>query len=191
MRRRAFTLIELLVVIAIIAILAAILFPVFARAREKARQASCSSNVKQLALAFNMYVQDYDETFPYAGCTLNSRGSWIYMTNATGPVYDVTQGAIYPYIKNSQLFLCPSRRRAVNCDHEMNGAVSGQALAVVLVPATTVLTAESNCDDGVGSALDDVVNGHNGGMNIGFVDGHVKWTQANKVVQSLFTVADD
>ena len=62
--RKGFTLIELLVVIAIIAILAAILFPVFARAREKARQASCQSNLKQLTLAMLMYVQDYDEKFP-------------------------------------------------------------------------------------------------------------------------------
>ncbi len=65
-RRRAFTLIELLVVIAIIAILAAILFPVFAQAREKARQTSCLSNHKQYALATLMYVQDYDETFPFS-----------------------------------------------------------------------------------------------------------------------------
>src|SRR5207302_3892260 len=64
-RREAFTLIELLVVIAIIAILAAILFPVFAQARAKARQASCTSNLKQLNLAVIMYKQDYDETFPY------------------------------------------------------------------------------------------------------------------------------
>src|SRR5262249_4483117 len=63
-RNRGFTLIELLVVIAIIAILAAILFPVFAQAREKARQATCLSNCKQIGLASNMYVQDYDETFP-------------------------------------------------------------------------------------------------------------------------------
>ncbi|MCD6351947.1 MAG: prepilin-type N-terminal cleavage/methylation domain-containing protein, partial [Armatimonadetes bacterium] len=62
--RRGFTLIELLVVIGIIAILAAILFPVFARAREKARQASCLSNLKQLALGFLMYIQDYDERLP-------------------------------------------------------------------------------------------------------------------------------
>ncbi|MBZ0172326.1 MAG: DUF1559 domain-containing protein, partial [Phycisphaerales bacterium] len=63
-RRLAFTLIELLVVIAIIAILAAILFPVFARAREKARQSSCASNLKQLALGLMQYAQDYDETYP-------------------------------------------------------------------------------------------------------------------------------
>jgi prepilin-type N-terminal cleavage/methylation domain-containing protein len=63
-RRKGFTLIELLVVIAIIAILAAILFPVFAQARDKARQTTCTSNTKQTALAFMMYINDYDETFP-------------------------------------------------------------------------------------------------------------------------------
>ncbi len=89
--KRGFTLIELLVVIAIIAILAAILFPVFARAREKARQASCQSNLKQLALAFHSYVQDYDERV--FGARLNVRG-WT--------------GALEPYIKNVQIFECPS-----------------------------------------------------------------------------------
>jgi len=88
--RRAFTLIELLVVIAIIAILAAILFPVFARAREKARQASCSSNVKQLQLAVLMYAQDYDERVI---CRWGS-GPW--------------QVLCQPYIKNAQMLICPS-----------------------------------------------------------------------------------
>jgi len=97
--RRGFTLIELLVVIAIIAILAAILFPVFARAREKARQASCSSNQKQLGLAFMMYAQDYDEMNPYLWMLIN-------YPNTTDAYYwwEVTQ----PYIKNTQIFRCPS-----------------------------------------------------------------------------------
>ena len=86
--RRGFTLIELLVVIAIIAILAAILFPVFAKAREKARQSSCLSNVKQLGLAMMQYAQDYDERLP-----MYADGGYRYN-------WDV---AIEPYLKNSQV----------------------------------------------------------------------------------------
>src|SRR5947208_16218835 len=71
-QKRGFTLIELLVVIAIIAILAAILFPVFAQAREKARQTTCLSNLKQLGLGFRMYLQDYDDTFPGRACGVDS-----------------------------------------------------------------------------------------------------------------------
>ncbi len=92
MSRRGFTLIELLVVIAIIAILAAILFPVFARAREKARQASCSSNHKQVALGWLMYAQDYDERAPYMNTADPTYGRvWI-------------QTKLEPYIKNKQLW---------------------------------------------------------------------------------------
>src|SRR5215472_10879429 len=103
-KKRGFTLIELLVVIAIIAILAAILFPVFAQAREKARQTSCLSNEKQLALAIMMYVQDYDEHFPiYEYPFLNALNDPPF----DPPVIDATVGwneEIYPYIKNVQLF---------------------------------------------------------------------------------------
>jgi prepilin-type N-terminal cleavage/methylation domain-containing protein/prepilin-type processing-associated H-X9-DG protein len=95
--KKAFTLIELLVTIAIIGILAAILFPVFARAREQARKASCQSNLKQLGLAEMMYVQDYDETFQAAYISGGTVGVSYYW-------YDMIQ----PYVKNKQVFICPT-----------------------------------------------------------------------------------
>jgi prepilin-type N-terminal cleavage/methylation domain-containing protein len=103
--QRAFTLIELLVVIAIISILAAILFPVFTRARENARRASCLSNLKQIGLGFMMYVQDYDERFPAAFTrtaeTPPDKHSWTSNTW-------FWQQLIYPYTKSDQIYLCPS-----------------------------------------------------------------------------------
>jgi len=98
-RKRGFTLIELLVVIAIIAILAAILFPVFAQAREKARQARCVSNLRQLGLAVQMYVIDH-EAYPMMSSPsyVSPRTRW--------PDY------IFPYVKNEQIFICPSANRA-------------------------------------------------------------------------------
>jgi prepilin-type N-terminal cleavage/methylation domain-containing protein/prepilin-type processing-associated H-X9-DG protein len=101
--RHGFTLIELLVVIAIIAILAAILFPVFAQAREKARATSCLSNTKQIGLAAIMYSQDYDETYPM-GIGVN-----VYTWQVTS-VFD----EIYPYLKNGQIAGCPSAPMAFN-----------------------------------------------------------------------------
>jgi prepilin-type N-terminal cleavage/methylation domain-containing protein/prepilin-type processing-associated H-X9-DG protein len=97
-RNAGFTLIELLVVIAIIAILAAILFPVFARAREKARQATCASNLKQVGLATIMYAQDYDEVLPPI---LMEAGGGMYAVN------DI----LHPYTRNDQLWLCPSDKQ--------------------------------------------------------------------------------
>src|SRR4051812_36152943 len=102
-RRRGFTLIELLVVIAIIAVLAAILFPVFAQAREKARQSVCLSNVKQQGHAVMMYAQDYDETIvPW----------WVENKVPTNPpgwaIYFYWYVNLLPYVKNIQIFRCPS-----------------------------------------------------------------------------------
>ena len=121
--KRAFTLIELLVVIAIIAILAAILFPVFARARENARRASCQSNLKQLALGLIAYVQDYDELLPLAlgnGVTTGDAGyGWA--------------GSTQPYLKSIQILQCPSEPTPPTgssngsdfSDYWYNGTISG------------------------------------------------------------------
>jgi prepilin-type N-terminal cleavage/methylation domain-containing protein/prepilin-type processing-associated H-X9-DG protein len=105
-QRRGFTLIELLVVIAIIAILAAILFPVFARAREQARKASCQSNLKQIGLAIAMYVQDYDETYPmaYMGYAAPNP-DWFGNNNSYSQYWYMI---FQPYVKNKQLFVCPT-----------------------------------------------------------------------------------
>lgn len=120
--RKAFTLIELLVVIAIIAILAAILFPVFARARENARRSSCQSNLKQIGLGFLQYAQDYDETLALPVWT-KPGAIMQYGTDFDSPVpmtYNGYYGAkqctwleeIFPYVKNTQVFTCPSDARA-------------------------------------------------------------------------------
>ncbi|MBC7287046.1 MAG: DUF1559 domain-containing protein [Armatimonadetes bacterium] len=116
--RKAFTLIELLVVIAIIAILAAILFPVFSRAREKARQASCLSNLKQLSLAILMYAQDYDETYPpayYWSAGWVDEYAWdFHIIYSGGSVSGYDLGLIGPYTKNGQINACPSARGLVS-----------------------------------------------------------------------------
>jgi prepilin-type N-terminal cleavage/methylation domain-containing protein len=115
-----FTLIELLVVIAVIAILAGILFPVFAHAREKARQVSCLSNIKQIGAAVIMYADDYDETYPGGGergvqliWIPGPEGSWEYLpTKRQGKTVNVAPRTVayllLPYVKNTQIFLCPN-----------------------------------------------------------------------------------
>jgi prepilin-type N-terminal cleavage/methylation domain-containing protein/prepilin-type processing-associated H-X9-DG protein len=131
--RPGFTLIELLVVIAIIAILAAILFPVFAQAREKARSSTCLSNQKQVALAFSMYSQDYDETLPPA-----------LLQDPNTKVDIWWEDLVTPYIKASNIagiLSCPS---AVSRAHaySMNWTLGGRAAAAIPAPAEMVLTAD-------------------------------------------------
>jgi prepilin-type N-terminal cleavage/methylation domain-containing protein/prepilin-type processing-associated H-X9-DG protein len=143
MRRpqRGFTLIELLVVIAIIAILAAILFPVFSRAREKARQASCTSNLKQIGLAIIMYRSDYDEMNPcYRMCANpDPQPTSFYPPDYWWAPYDPSvapdatpgpnwqQGLLQPYFKNTEIFKCPTEKQW-QCGYAMsyvNGSPTG------------------------------------------------------------------
>jgi prepilin-type N-terminal cleavage/methylation domain-containing protein/prepilin-type processing-associated H-X9-DG protein len=140
-RRAAFTVIELLVVIAIIAILAAILFPVFARARENARRASCQSNLKQIALGMGMYIQDYDSRYPSPYPLDESSGSKKLIVNSDksmpSGVYNsyyvsTTYGSttyghyvtwmdlIQPYVKSTQIFACPSAARPTDPSYGYN-----------------------------------------------------------------------
>ena len=134
--RRAFTLIELLVVIAIIAILAAILFPVFAKAREKARQISCLSNEKQLSLGLIQYMSDYDGTTPTAisGDHAGSIGGWIYYSSyglgTTAAVFDVTKGSLWSYVKSAAVYVCPddSAGRTGGDSYATNGCIDAPIL---------------------------------------------------------------
>jgi prepilin-type N-terminal cleavage/methylation domain-containing protein/prepilin-type processing-associated H-X9-DG protein len=200
--RRGFTLIELLVVIAIISILAAILFPVFARARENARRASCQSNLKQIALGIMQYTQDYDEKYPLRQAPKASGSGITYVT------------AIEPYMKSSQIFICPSGSRdvaltennsppaadkmwrvetpafAANAEgsYGMNlnlTGSSGVSMATVDQPAITALVFDCSWYDSAGAALpaDSMMEAarHLDGSNIGYADGHVKFQVKNNL----------
>lgn len=154
-----FTLIELLVVIAIIAILAAILFPVFARAREKARQTSCLSNVKQLTLAFLMYAQDYDETMPFAfdypdDYSFAWESAWDFYMDYVAGTHRL--GLIGPYTHNQQIAVCPSFEAeswgrptsgyAYNASYvggSPDDGLSPAALGAIAQPSQTVLLCDS------------------------------------------------
>ncbi len=191
MRKQAgFTLIELLVVIAIIAILAAILFPVFARAREKARQTSCLSNVKQLVLSINMYTQDYDECLPMSRHRSNPTYSWAGWNTL-----------VEPYVKNTQVFICPSSDSAsvsygCPCSDTYSTMMynAGRALAKVERPSETYLIfcgmsgydhIPINCWPGTcGCTPNYLAFRHNEGTNVGFVDGHAKWMKDSAVIQN-------
>lgn len=199
-RCRGFTLIELLVVIAIIAILASILFPVFARARENARRSSCQSNLKQIGLGFAQYVQDYDEKLPPTGI-------------GTPPA--APQGwadALQPYLKSIQIYQCPSETTPPQTDPTVNGytdywmntLTSGKHIATFESTAVTILSFEGPAnaqpasansngkeyeDRATKSGVSYGAGGWTGqayrhldGTNFGFADGHVKWLKPESII---------
>jgi len=152
-RRRGFTLIELLVVIAIIAILAAILFPVFAQAREQARKASCLSNMKQMGLAVDMYAQNYDEMMPpYWDATYDFAASDPAIRKKADGAWHVNYlWCLQPYLKNQQIQACPSISQSEGGQEVTpysrgsymgNGVVMGKPLAVIPNPSDIVYMQE-------------------------------------------------
>lgn len=187
--RKGFTLIELLVVIAIIAILAAILFPVFAKAREKAKQTQCLSNVKQVMLGSLMYAQDYEDHLP----SRMGEGPFVWPMDL-----------VIPYVKNSEIFTCPKTAGGWGADvhcrylpcwntwgtgyHGTISAFSKPAESAYLNEAKdcvyahhwqTTMPFSRNCDDASDTGDENSVP-HNGGSNFGFVDGHAKWVHVSK-----------
>ena len=197
-RRDGFTLIELLVVIAIIAILAAILFPVFARARAKAQQNNCLSNVKQLMLAVVMYCSDYDEVLPR-----DNNGTTMV---SGSPQIQTWARVLKPYIKNGQLYLCPSKQENdflfesdpdtvwAPCGYGANDTYLFRGIGYPVTPLSAVQSPAETIALGERYGLNKVrlyapvlAGGaganpkcnvdarHNEGANFGFVDGHVKW----------------
>ena len=166
--------VALFIFLALGAIVAAILFPVFARAREKARQTSCLSNLKQISLASLMYAQDHSEVYLRSPATPRSHrledGQLSGTTSFNMAQYyqpDDWQQLFNPYIKNQQVFVCPVTMSAYS--YEFNAQLYGLQLKRLKQPATTAMVYDAGFPTGSPPGP------HNKGYNAGFCDGHCKW----------------
>lgn len=210
--RRAFTLIELLVVIAIIAILAALIFPAFAQARNAAKQAVCVSNIKQLGMAFGMYSSDNDETLPNAtdgDAGEGLSGGWVFYQKMEGP-FDVSRGSLYPYVRTKGVYVCPmdGTGRSSGLTYALNSCLTdmrttagfrpGLSPSLFENPSSTMLLGEetlggtfgySSTNDGyLNYYVDSVSSRHVGGSVVQFLDGHARRHPVDQVWKlGLFT----
>lgn len=212
-----FTLTELLVVIAVIAVLAATLFPVFARAREAARRSVCTSNLRQLAQAMTVYLSDYDERFPVANFSDNLFGypPHTHRDGAGDPIS--LYSTLLPYVRNEGLFWCPTMRGQAGrggvylhdynflCVHgwslvpgftDFNNALHGvcdHPLAAITRAAEKPMIVCDGLGEHVGESTADVyARGRLGAQNIAYVDGHVKLTPGTyQAIVSLYRTPND
>ena len=174
--KSGFTLIELLVVVAIISILAGLLFSAFATAREQARKTTCASNLRQIGLALSQYTQDADEHFPNTGAggaPGEGQTAWMYYTNyaddGSTTQFDVTKSCIYPYVKSTQIFVCPddSAGQTSGDSYAYNSCLTtpstaslwpGKAISTVSNVAVTMILAEEGSPQSTNDALFNMYN---------------------------------
>ncbi len=184
-----FTLIELLVVIAIIAILAAILFPVFSRARQRGLQTTCLNNLKQLGMAFSQYATDWDETLPTAAPfqpTFNAPtgpepSDWVRMRVKNVPfLIDVQKGSLFPYVRNEKVYKCPMYPKDdIPISYTMNWLMHGASLNIRASSSGLYLLIEESqetINDGYFARPTDIpAKNHFNGFNVLYLDWHVRW----------------
>jgi prepilin-type processing-associated H-X9-DG protein len=178
MRRKGFTVLEAILLIVAIAIIAAVLFPVFARPDRGGRRPSCQSNLKQIALGFKQYIQDFDEKYPIAKNSnhgLDKTDNWA--------------GEIHPYLKSTQIFICPSDENAKldRSSYAYNARLSKikemklDNSALIVLNFEVVADPNNWTQTGSLPAAVSASTRHLDGSNFSFVDGHVKWFKPGKV----------